>query len=96
MRFLYMLLFVFFLLAGFVLAILNSAPVKVNYYYGWLEMPLSFLILGVLLVGIVLGLFARLWGNLRLRRKCSRLTREANLAKQEVTNLRTLPVKSAS
>lgn len=94
MRFLYLLFFVVFLAVGFVLAILNSAPIKLNYYYGWLEMPLSFLILGVLLVGIFLGIFARTWGNLRLRRKCSRLTREANIAKQEVSNLRTLPVKS--
>lgn len=94
MRFLYLLFFVVFLAVGFVLAILNSAPIKLNYYYGWLEMPLSFLILGVLLVGIFLGIFARTWGNLRLRRKCSRLTREATIAKQEVSNLRTLPVKS--
>lgn len=96
MKYLYLLFFVVFLAVGFVLAILNSAPVKVNYYFGWLEMPLSFVILGVLLIGILLGLFARAWGNLRLRRKCSRLTREANLAKQEVSNLRTLPAKSAN
>lgn len=96
MKYFYALFFIFILIVGFVFAILNSAPVKVSYYYGWLEMPLSFLILASLMCGIGLGFFVRLWSNLRLRRKCSRLNREATVAKQEVSNLRTLPVKSGT
>lgn len=94
MKYIYILCFLAFLAVGFVLAILNSAPIKINYYYGWLELPLSFAMLGVFIVGVALGTTSKIWGNLKLRRKCSKLARDASITKQEVKNLRTSPVKS--
>jgi len=94
MKYLYLLFFLVLLVIGFVLAILNSAPININYYYGWLEVPLSFALLAVFIVGLLLGTSSKIWGNFKLRRKYSRLAKEASLTKQEVTNLRTSPVKS--
>ena len=93
MRFIYLLLFVFFLVLGFVLAILNSAPIKINYYYGWLELPLSFALLAVFVVGILIGLGSKVWSNFVLRRRYSTLSKQAAVTKKEVSNLRTYPAK---
>jgi len=78
---------------GFVLAVLNSAPININYYYGWLELPLSFALLGSFIVGALAGLSSKIWSNLVLRRRYSKLSKEASRTKKEVTNLRTTPVK---
>jgi len=93
MRIIYLLLFVSFLVVGFVLAVLNSAPININYYYGWLELPLSFALLGSFIVGALAGLSSKIWSNLVLRRRYSKLSKEASRTKKEVTNLRTTPVK---
>jgi uncharacterized integral membrane protein len=69
MRFIYLILFVVFLAIGFVLSILNSAPIKINYYYGWLEMPLSFALIGTFVIGLMSGLSFKVWSNLVLRRR---------------------------
>lgn len=93
MKFFYVLLFISFLLIGFVLSILNSAPIKINYYYGWLEMPLSFVILVTFITGILIGYMVNTWSNMRLRRRYSALLKKASLSKKEVSNLRTLAIK---
>jgi uncharacterized integral membrane protein len=93
MRFIYLILFVVFLAIGFVLSILNSAPIKINYYYGWLEMPLSFALIGALVIGLLIGLSFKVWSNLVLRRRYSTLSKEASVTKEEVSNLRTYPAK---
>lgn len=93
MRFFYLFLFVIFIIIGFVLAVLNSAPIKINYYYGWLELPLSFALLISFVVGAFLGLSAKLWKNHVLRRQYNRLAKDAELTKKEVSNLRTYPAK---
>lgn len=96
MKFIYLLLFVFFLVLGFVLAILNSAPIKINYYYGWLELPLSFALLGVFVIGIVIGLSSKIWSNFILRRRYSSLSKKAAVTQKEVSNLRTYPAKQSN
>jgi len=88
-KFINVLFFILILVVGFVLALLNSAPVKVNYYYGLLEMPLSFVILASLIAGVLLGILVRFWGNLKLRHKCSKLNREAKRANQQANQLKT-------
>ena len=76
MKFLYLLLFLIVLVFGFVLSILNSAPVKINFYYGWLEMPLSFALLAAFILGTLIGLSSKIWSNLVLRRRYSKLSKE--------------------
>jgi len=93
MRFIYLILFVIILVLGFVLSILNSAPISINYYYGWLEVPLSFALLAVFILGVLIGLSSKIWSNLALRRRYSKLSKEAAVTKKEVSNLRTYPTK---
>ncbi|MAV30416.1 MAG: hypothetical protein CL866_05955 [Cycloclasticus sp.] len=93
MKFLYLLLFLIVLVFGFVLSILNSAPVKINFYYGWLEMPLSFALLAAFILGTLIGLSSKIWSNLVLRRRYSKLSKEADITKREVSSLRTYPAK---
>lgn len=96
MKFIYLLLFIIFLTLGFVLSVSNSAPININYYYGWLEIPLSFALLTTLVVGVMLGMSVGVLKNLKLRRKLSKLSKQASITKQEVTNLRTFPVNPSN
>jgi len=96
MKFIYLLLFIVFLAIGFILSVSNSAPININYYYGWLEVPLSFALLVTLVFGVLLGLTVGFLKNLTLRRKISILSRQASITKKEVTNLRTFPVNSSN
>ncbi|PCH85048.1 MAG: hypothetical protein COB26_09380 [Piscirickettsiaceae bacterium] len=96
MKFIYLLLFIVFLTLGFVLSVSNSAPIKINYYYGWLEMPLSFALLATLVIGVILGISVGVLKNLKLRRKLSKLSKQASITKQEVTNLRTFPINPSN
>lgn len=93
MRFLYVLLFISILVVGFVLSILNSAPIKINYYYGWLEIPLSFALLGAFILGTLIGLSSKVWSNQVLKHRYRKLSKETAVAKKEVSNLRTYPAK---
>jgi uncharacterized integral membrane protein len=72
---------------------LNSAPIKINYYYGWVELPLSFAILSAFVVGTLVGLSSKVWSNLMLRRRYTKLSKKADITSKEVYNLRTSPAK---
>ncbi|HIF18310.1 MAG TPA: LapA family protein [Cycloclasticus sp.] len=93
MRLVYLLLFVVILAVGFVLSILNSAPITINYYYGWLELPLSFALLIAFIMGALIGLSSKIWSSLRWRQRYSKLSKEASISKKEVSSLRTYPTK---
>jgi len=96
MKFLYIALFLVFLVLGFVLSILNSAPISINYYYGWIEMPLSFALLMAFVLGTVIGLSTKIWSNLVLKQRNSSLAKRARLSEKEVSNIRTSPLKRIS
>jgi putative membrane protein len=55
MRLLSLLCLTFVILLGFSFAILNSDLVTIHYYVGVKQMPLSILMLGVLVLGIIIG-----------------------------------------
>lgn len=96
MKFIYIALFLVFLVLGFVLSILNSAPISINYYYGWIEMPLSFALLMAFVLGTVIGLSTKIWSNLVLKQRNSSLAKRARLSEKEVSNIRTSPLKRIS
>jgi len=93
MKFLYLALFVVFLVLGFVLSILNSAPISINYYYGWVELPLTFALLAAFILGAVIGISTKVWSNLVLKQRNSSLSRRAKISEKEVSNIRTSPLK---
>lgn len=95
MKIIYILLFLVFLTTGFILSILNSTPINVNYYYGWLEIPLSFALLTAFILGVFLGLFASVKQRLLLRYRMKTLKRNAkgNISK-ETSGIRANSLKS--
>ena len=60
---------------GVSFAILNAEPVKVEYYIGSRSVPLSFLLVGVLIIGMILGLLTTLPTLLKLKFENRRLRR---------------------
>jgi putative membrane protein len=83
-----------FLAATF--SVKNSHIVTVSYYYGveWL-VPLSVLLFVVFVFGICVGYLASLKTVIRIQRQASAAKNEARQAEQEVSNLRSLPLKDA-
>ncbi|MES9936490.1 MAG: LapA family protein [Sedimenticola sp.] len=78
---------------GVVLTVLNSESVVLNYYFGSRELPLSVVLVAAVAFGALLGLVASLGGFFRLKRQNSELRRKAQLASQEINNLRSIPIK---
>ncbi|MET0025051.1 MAG: LapA family protein [Sedimenticola sp.] len=78
---------------GVVLTVLNSESVVLNYYFGSRELPLSVVLVAAVAFGALLGLVASLGGFFRLKRQNSELRRKAQLASQEINNLRAIPIK---
>jgi lipopolysaccharide assembly protein A len=89
-RWLLLLLVVVF---GMAFALLNATPVLVNFYVGSREWPLAWVLLLALLLGTLIGVLASLAASVGLRRELSQLRRQQRLERQEIANLRTLPIK---
>ncbi len=70
-----LLLLVMVILGG-AFAMLNQAPVTLNYYFGEYTMPLALLLLGMLLVGAFLGALVSMPARWRLRRELSAAKRK--------------------
>lgn len=77
-------------------SIKNSHIVAISYYFGinWL-LPLSVLLLIVFVLGIFFGYLASLKTVIRMQRLATAARNEARQAEQEVSNLRSLPLKDA-
>lgn len=77
-------------------AIKNSHVVTLSYYFGvnWI-LPLSVLLFVVLVLGIVVGYLVSLKTIMRLQGLAATAKKEARQAEQEVSNLRSLPLKDA-
>lgn len=93
MKLIKLIIFLFFLLLGASFAVLNSAPVLLDYYFSSIELPLSVVLIAFMVLGVVLGVFACSGLVLRLKHENSTLKRKASLVNQEVKNLRTIPIR---
>ena len=80
------------LVFGLFFGLLNAEPVKLDYYLGSRELPLSLVLVCTLLLGALIGAFASIGIMLRCRRKIARLKKEVSGSKRELSNLRTLAV----
>ncbi len=92
-RIIRLLFFFIILLLGLSFAVLNAESVKLDYYFGSWQAPLSLLLAMVMTLGVVLGTLACMGMLLRLKRELSKLRKSAQLAQEEITNLRALPLK---
>ncbi len=88
-----LLLVVLVALLGLGFAEINPGLIRVNYYYGALQLPLAVTLLAALGVGVLVGLTGALLNHLKLQREIARLRRMVELRDQEVRNLRAIPIK---
>ena len=95
MRILGYIVLIVLLLLGVTFAYLNANQVVFNYYFGEWSLPLSLLLLFTLGIGIILGWLAIFFPWLKLKRKSSRLKKELKYARQEIENLRSIPIKDS-
>lgn len=94
MRIISYLFTLFLMLLGVSFASLNAEPVFVNFYVGAGKVPLSLLLVLTLIFGVGLGLMASFIFYLKLKSKNKRLRQRLRLAEEEVSNLRSIPVKN--
>ncbi len=95
MRFLKLIFIFLIMMIGAAFAVMNADTVKLNYYFGVQELPLSVILVGAIGIGAVLGVLATLVGSLKLRRENMTLKHKAKVARQEVNNLRSIPIKDS-
>ena len=73
--------------------LLNSQPVKLDFYIGSFDTDLVVVILISLVLGSVLGITAVLGKLISFKQELLRKDRKIRLTEKEVENLRSLPLK---
>ena len=92
-RIVYSFIFLVLVIFGIVFAVLNAEPVKLNYYFGSEDVPLSLIIVFAMIVGAILGVVASASMIISNRREVMQLRKSVELAEKEVTNLRAIPIR---
>ena len=85
--------FMFFLIIGAAFAVLNADRVRLDYYFGITELPLSVVLIAFIAIGAALGIVACSSIVVRLKHENTGLKRKARMVKEEVNNLRTIPLR---
>ena len=80
-------------LLGLTFALMNADSVKLDYYFGSLEAPLSLVVVLAMIVGAALGVLASVGIVVGQKRELAKLRKSAKIANEEVANLRSLPLK---
>jgi len=73
--------------------LLNSQPVKINYYFGNFEIDLLIVIVISLVIGALLGVVAALGKLFSLKHEILRKEKKIKVTEKELENLRSLPLK---
>ena len=73
--------------------LLNSQPVKINYYFGSYEIDLLIVIVMALVIGALLGVTAALGKLVSLKQEMLRKDKKIKISEKELENLRSLPLK---
>lgn len=79
---------------GILLAVFNPGNVTVEFLVARAEMPLAWLIVGSLAEGALFGAAIIGAGLVRWRHRARQWQREAEVAREELANLRSLPLNS--
>jgi putative membrane protein len=80
-------------LIGVSFAALNATSVKVNFYFAYLTIPISVLIILSMGIGILLGILFFLTRQWRLKAENRRIRSQLRLTEKEIKNLRSIPLK---
>jgi putative membrane protein len=73
--------------------LLNSQPVKLNYYFGSYELDLLVVMIICLAIGALLGVTAAVGRFVSLKQELMRKDKKIKVAEKELDNLRSLPLK---
>lgn len=74
-------------------ASLNPGTVRLDFYFVAREVPVALALMATLALGGLLGVLSASGRIVRLRQEVSELRRKARLTAEEITNLRTLPIR---
>ncbi|KAA3627788.1 MAG: LapA family protein [Proteobacteria bacterium] len=85
-------LFLIFVVA-LAFAVINADAVKIDYYVGSIEMPLSVIVVVTFALGAIVGLLVSLGRMLGLKRELNQVRRAERISQQELTNLRSMPIR---
>lgn len=92
-RIIYLILILVVTLITVTFTLLNSQPVKVNYYFGSYEIDLLIVVVICLVIGAFLGVMAALGKVFSLKQEMSRKDKKIKITEKELENLRSLPLK---
>ena len=86
-------IFIIVCVIGATFAAINTHEVVINYYFGSLALPLSIIIILSIVIGLLLGAIAMMFGSLKRRYEVSQLQKKLSISEQELNSLRILPIK---
>lgn len=92
-RFLFVVFLLLVVVFGLSFAVENAQTVQFNYFIGAARLPLSLLLVFAVLGGAVLGALAGMFAVIRLRSEMRVLRRSEAMAREEIRNLRAIPIK---
>ena len=75
---------------------MNVNEVKLTYYFGSVELPLAFLVVVTFALGALFGVVAVMGMVFKLKRENTKLKKSNRSSEQELSNLRSLPLKDVS
>jgi uncharacterized membrane protein YciS (DUF1049 family) len=81
------------LMIGLTFHLKNNQIIKLNYYVDVIDIPLSWLVVIVLIIGSTLGLLASLPIIIKLKRDKMILEKQIKNSEKEINNLRVMPIK---
>ncbi len=79
---------------GLSFAMLNPAPVALDFYFGALSLPVSLWLVIAFALGAMLGLTAAVGVVIKQRWQLARLRRDVKVAREELSELRKLPIRN--
>lgn len=94
-RVLYLVIAILVALGGLAFHVRNNRVISLDYFAGTLNIQLSWMLVGILVLGVVLGSLAMTGKLLRQRHEISRLKRSKADMERELNGLRTVALKDA-
>ncbi|MEX0430754.1 LapA family protein [Spiribacter insolitus] len=80
--------------AGLSFAMLNPTPVALDFYLGQLKLPVALWLVIAFTIGVIIGLAAATGILMRQRWQLTRLRREVAASREELSELRKLPIRN--
>lgn len=83
------------MLLGLSFALMNANSVRLMYYFGEVQAPLSLVVVLAIALGAFLGVLASMGMVVGQKREIAKLRKSVKIAEEEVSNLRSLPLKDS-